>query len=107
MTAVDHRSHAIKTESIEVIFIEPELTVREQEMEHFVLTVVEAERVPSRVLPTIAVMEILIAGTVKVTESFEFVLNGMAVHEVHDHMHSATMSVVDKGFEFVRRTETR
>ena len=106
VTAVDHRRHTVKTETVEVILIKPELTVREQEMEHFVLAVVEAEAIPSRMLPTIAVMEILIAGTIEVTESLEFILHCMAVHEIHDHMHAATVRVIDESLQFIRRTET-
>ena len=103
--AIDHRSHTIETESVEVVFVEPELTVREQEMQHFVLAVVEAETIPSRVLTTGTVMEILITRTIEVTETLEFVLHRMAMHEVHDDMHTSAVSIVDEGFEFIRRTE--
>ena len=103
--AIDHRGHTIETESVEVVFVEPELTVREQEMQHFVLAVVEAETIPSRVLTTGTVMEILITRTIEVTETLEFVLHRMAMHEVHDDMHTSAVSIVDEGFEFIRRTE--
>ena len=106
VTAVDHGGHTVETEAVEVVFVEPELTVRQQEMEHFVLAVVKAERVPGRVFAATAVMEILIACSVEVTESLEFVLDRMAVHEVHDDLHTASVRVVDERFEFVRCTET-
>ena len=75
-------------------------------MQHFVLTVVEAETIPCRVLAATTVMEILIAGTIKFTETLQFVLHRMAMHEVHDDMHSTTVGIIDEGFEFIGRSET-
>ncbi len=75
-------------------------------MQHFVLAVVEAEAVPCRVLAATAVVEILIARSVEVTQTFQFVLYGMAVHEVHDHVHTSSVCVIDERFQLVRRTET-
>ena len=46
-------------------------------MEHFVLAIVEAERIPSRVLATFATIEVLAWVTGKVAQTFHFVLHGM------------------------------
>ena len=104
--AVDHRGHAVKTITVEIVFVEPELAVREQEMEHFVLAVVEAQTVPCRVLTATAVMEILIARAVEIAQTLQLVLHYMAVHEVHDDMNTPSVRVVDEGFQLIRRTET-
>ena len=103
--AVDHRGHAVKTITVEIVFVEPELAVREQEMEHFVLAVVEAEAVPSGMLATCAVVEILVRRAVEIAESLQFVLHGMAVHEIHDDLHTPAVGIVDQRLQFVRRTE--
>ena len=50
-------------------------------------------------------MEILVGCAIEITESLEFVLHGVAVHEVHDDLHSSAVYIIDEGFEFVRRAE--
>ena len=106
MAAVDHRGHAVKTESVKVVFVQPELAVTQQEMQYFVLAVVKTQTVPCRVFAAPAVMEILVTCSVEVAQSFQLILDGMAVYQVHDHMHSATMHIVNQRLQFVRRAET-
>ena len=106
MRTVDHRGHAVKTETVEVIFVEPELAVTQQKMQHFVLAVVEAETVPCRVLTPRTIVEILIPRAVEVTQTFQLVLHCVRVYEVHDYLHPATVYIVDQRLQLIRRTET-
>ena len=76
-------------------------------MQHFILAIIEAEGVPSRVFTAVTVMEILVTRTVEITETFQFILNSMAMHEVHDDVDTATMGIIDEGLQFIGRTETR
>ena len=49
MVIVQHRGHAVKAKTIEMVFFEPVLAVTQQEVHHLILAVIEAQRVPSRV----------------------------------------------------------
>ena len=82
---VNHRGNAVEAEAVEVVFVEPILAVGEQEMEHLGLSVVEAEAVPRGVLAASAVVEVLIARAVEASESLQFVLHGVGMHQVHDN----------------------
>ena len=75
-------------------------------MQHFVFAVVEAERVPSRMFATCAVMEILIRGTIEITKTLQLVLHSVRVNEIHDDLDASSVRIIDERFEFVRRTET-
>ena len=66
---IEHRGHTVETETIELILLHPELAVRQQEVKHLILTIVEAERIPCRMLTTLVVVEILIVGTIETTQS--------------------------------------
>ena len=50
VTVVKHRGDTVETETVELILFEPEFTVGKQEMQHLVLAIVEAKRVPGRML---------------------------------------------------------
>ena len=67
MAIIKHGSHTIETETIEFILLQPELAIRQQEMKDLVLTIIKAQRIPSRMLPSISLMEILGIGTIKTT----------------------------------------
>ncbi len=107
VVVVEHRGDAVEAETVEVVFLKPIFAVRQQEVEHLVLAVVEAERVPCRMLAAAGVgMEILVHGAVEASEAFVFVLDGMAVHDVHDHGDAAAVGVVDESFEVFGGAET-
>ena len=57
--------------------IEPVLAVAEQEVQHLVLAVVEAEAVPCRMLAPASRIEILVGVSGKVAQSLNLVLHGM------------------------------
>ena len=107
MVVVEHRGDAVEAEPVEVELVEPVFAVGEQEVNHFVLAVVEAERVPRRVLPPVVAVEILVVGAVEAAQTLDLVLHGVRVHDVHDDGDAAPVSVVDEGLQVVGGTESR
>ena len=105
VTIVKHRGDTIETETIEVILLEPELTIGKQEVQHLVLSVVEAQAVPSRMLTTVALIEILAWVTGKVTKTFHLVLHSMTVHDIHDNGNTCFVGSIDEFLQFLGSTE--
>ena len=75
-------------------------------MEHLVIAVVEAKRIPSRMLATLATVEILVRVASEVAESFDFVLHSMRVYDVHDDSDAMLVGFIDELFQFLRCAET-
>ncbi len=104
---VKHRCDTIEAEAVEVIFLEPVFAVGEQEMEHFILAVVETQRIPCRMLAARTVgVEIQIVASVEQAYALVFVLHGMTVNDIHYHRYTLAVGLVDKFFQVVGRTET-
>lgn len=48
-----------------------------------------------RMLAASAVVEVLIARSIEVSEALQFVLYGVAVYQVHDHRQPHSVGIVD------------
>ena len=103
---IKHGGDAVETETVEMVFVEPELAVGQQEVEHLILAVVKTQAVPSRMLATVALIEILAGVAGKVAQALHFVLHGMRMHDVHDDGQSQLMCLVDELLQLLRRAET-
>ena len=57
---VEHRGNAVEAEAVELELLEPVFTVRKQEVQHVVLAVVEAQRIPGGMLVAVAGIEELV-----------------------------------------------
>ena len=77
VVVVEHRGDAVEPESIEVKFVEPVLAVGEQEVNHGVLAIVETERVPGWVFPSVVAIEILVVGSVESSQPLHLVFDGV------------------------------
>ena len=75
-------------------------------MEHLVLAVIEAKRIPRRVFAPLVVVEIEVVRAIEAAKAFQLVLHGVAVHDVHDHGDAHLVRLVDQLFQLVGRTET-
>ncbi len=76
-------------------------------MYHLVLAVVEAKRVPCRVLASSGIgVEVLVDRAVEASDAFVFVLYSVAVDDVHDYGYAALVGVVDEFLEFFWSAET-
>ena len=79
-----------------MVLLKPELAVGKQEVDDLVLSVVEAEAIPSWMLATVALIEILAGVAGKVAKSLVLVLYSMAVDNVHDDGNTQFMSAVNE-----------
>ena len=102
---IEHRSDAVEAEAVEAILLEPVFAVGEQEVEHFVLSVVEAERIPCGVLTPAVAIKIEVVAAVESSKPLDFVFDGVAVDYVHDHGNAELVGAVDERFEIVGGAE--
>ena len=106
VTVIKHRGHAIETETVEFILVQPEFAVRQQKMKHFILSIVETKGIPCRMLATGTAQKILRVRSIETSEAFYFVLDSMTMYDIHNHSNPHTMSLVYQLFQFFRRTKT-
>ena len=71
--------------AIEAELLQPIADVGEQELAHLRFTIVEAFRIPQRMIPARSGMEVLVAGAVEVTESLGRVLHRVGVDHIQQH----------------------
>ena len=107
MVPVKHAGHSVKTETVYMIFLHPELAVRKKEMLGFILSVIEAARAPCRMMSLPSVVEVKGLLAVKQAESLRLIVYGMGMDYVHDHCNTESVSVIYKRLELFRSTETR
>ena len=93
---IEHGSHSVKTESVEVEFCEPVLTVAQQEVYYLVLSIVEAQAVPCRMLMPVARIEVLVGVASQIAQSLNLILYCMRVHNIHDNSNSVLMGSIDE-----------
>ena len=103
---IEHRGHAVETEAIEVELFQPILAIGEEEVNDFVLAIVEAKAIPSGMLATAARIEELAGVTAEVAQTLYFILNGVALHEVHDNGNAHGVRLVNQLLEFLGSAET-
>ena len=105
MAIIQHRRYAVEAETVKLILVHPELAVRKEEMDDFVLPIIKTQRVPSRMFPPVARVEIQIVRAVETSQPFYFVLNRMAMNDIHNNRQAQTMCLVDQFLQFVRCTK--
>ena len=104
---VKHGGDAVEAEAIEAVLVEPEFAVGEQEVEHLVTPIIEAKRIPGLVFTPTPGVKVLVIRSVEATEAFGFVLDRVAMHDVHDHSQAERMGVVDEVLQLFRGAEAR
>ena len=90
-----------------MIFLEPVLAVGEEEVEHLVLAVIEAEGVPCRVFAAGVGIEVCGACAVDACYPLVLVLHGVGVHDVHYHGDAEFVGAVDEAFQLLGGAEAR
>ena len=106
VAVVEHRGYTIEAETIEVVFAEPVLAVAQEEVHHLILTIVEAETVPSWMLMSVARIEVLVRITGKIAETFHLVLHCMRVNDIHNDSYAILMGCINERLEFLWGSET-
>ena len=102
---VEHGGDTVEAEAVEVELFEPILAVRQQEVHHLVLAVVEAERIPRRVFAAVVAVEVEVVGAVQTAEAFVLILHGVRVHDVHDDGDAGSVSGIDERTQLVGGAE--
>ena len=106
VTIVEHRGDTIETETVEVELLKPVLTVRQEEMDHLVLAIIETEGVPCRMLMTVARIEELVGVACQIAKTLHLILHGMRVNDIHDHSNAVLVGGINEFLQFVGCTET-
>ena len=106
MTIIEHGGDTIEAEAIEMELTEPILTVAQQEVNHLVLTIIEAQAIPSWMLMAITRIEILVRVTSQISKSFHLILNCVRMNYIHDNGYTFLVGSVYEIFQFFRCTES-
>ena len=107
MVPVKHAGDTVETETVDVIFLHPVLAVREKEVLCLILSIVEAARAPCRMPSLPAGIEIEVLLTIEHSKSLRLIVYRMRMNDIHHDRDSESVSIINKGLEFLRRTETR
>ena len=102
---VEHGGHSVKAEAVEMILFQPVLAIRQQEMYHFIFSIIKAKAVPRRMFVAVAGVEILVGVARQVAQSLHLVLHGVRMYDVHDDGYAGGVGRVDQGFQFLGRAE--
>ena len=106
MTVIQHRGHAIEAETVELVFLQPELAVGQQEIKHGILAIVKAQGIPCGMLALVVAIEVQVARAIKAAQALDLVFHCMGVDNVHDDSHALGMGVVDEVLQLLGGAET-
>ena len=101
---VQHRSDGIHTQSIDVIFLEPEQRTVQEKRAHLVASIVEDERAPIAVFPFSRVF-MLVKGSAVKTGQTVCIFGEMSRHPVENDPKTIGVAGVDERLEIFGRPE--
>ena len=101
VVVVDHRRHAVEAEAVEMELVEPVLDVRQQEVLHLLLSVVEEFRIPVGLVSGLAGLRVEVVGSVEFVDPLVEVLDVVRMHEVHDDGQPEFVGASDQLFELL------
>ncbi len=104
---IEHRRYAVEAVAVEVVFVEPVFDVREQEVLHLALAVVEDHRVPIGLVTGLPGFGVEVVGAVERGYALVEVLDVVGVHQIHDYPQPERVRTVDERFKLLGRTEAR
>ena len=107
VVAVDHRRHAVEAVAVEMELVEPVFDVRQQEVLHLLLAVVEEFRIPVLLVARVARRRVEMVGAVEGVDPLVEVLDVVGVHEVHDHRQPQFMGAADQLLQLLGRAAAR
>ena len=105
VAVVQHGRDAVEAEAVEVEFFQPVAAVGQQEVQHLVLAVVEAQRVPCRVLMAVTGIEELVGVSCQIAKALDLVFHGMRVYNIHDDGNAHFVGCVNHFLQFLRGSE--
>ena len=107
VVAVEHRRHPVEAEAVEGELVEPVFDVREQEVLHFALAVVEEFRIPVGLVARLARGRVEVVRAVQLVDPLVEVLHVVGVHEIHDDGQSQLVRPAHQLFQLLGRAEAR
>ena len=103
---VEHRSHRIHAQAVDVILLQPEHGVRNQERAHLVAPVVEDQRAPVLLLAFARVGVFVERGAVEVDQAVS-VAREMRGHPIDNYADARLMAAIDEIHEIFGSAEAR
>lgn len=79
---VQHRSDAVKSKPIELVFLQIPTDIGQQKSQNFVFLIVKQTRIPQRVDAPRAGVEEARVGTVETVQAVHYIFAGMGVNQV-------------------------
>ena len=103
---IQHRGHGVHTDTVDMVFLDPEKSIGDQEVPDFILTVVKDLRSPVRMLsdPRVRMLENTLS--VKPSQSMGIRCK-MCRNPIQDHTDLMLMQRIDQIHEIIRRTVSR
>src|SRR4029077_2810662 len=101
---VKHRSDGVHSQTVDVIFVEPEKRVADEKIAHFVSAIIKNEGAPILLLALARIQGLVEIGPIELGQGVG-VLWKMRRDPIHDDADASLMTFVDEMPEIVRRTE--
>ena len=105
MVPVEHTGDTVEAETVQMVFLHPELAVGEEEILGLVLSVIETSRAPGRMSALRAPVEVEVLLSVEAAEPLGLIVHAMRMNYVHHHGNAPGMGVVHEMLELLRGTE--
>ena len=102
---IQHRGDAVETETVELELLEPVFAVGQQEMDYLMLAIVETERIPLVMLPSVARIEELVRVAAKVAQALVLILYSVRLNKIHNDCNTVLVSLVNESLQFLWSTE--
>ena len=75
-------------------------------MNHLILAIIKAKGIPCWMLTTATLHEILATITSKISQTFNLILHGMGLYNVHNNSNAHLVSLINQFLQLFWRTET-
>ena len=95
MILIKHRGDPVEAEAVEAVLCEPVVAIGEEVVYHLATAVVEAERVPLRMLATAPLVKEERPRAIVASQALSFVAHSMRVDQVHNDVKAQGVRLVD------------
>ena len=106
VVVIEHRGHAVETETVKVELVEPIFEIREQEVLHLGFRIIENHRIPIFLVACLASGRVVVVATVQFAQTLVEVLDIVSVNDVHNHSQSHRVSRANQLLQFLGCAES-
>ncbi|GFI49991.1 hypothetical protein IMSAGC020_01192 [Lachnospiraceae bacterium] len=100
---IEHRRHCVHTKPVHMELLHPVQRIRDQEITHFILTIVKYLRAPVRMLSLLRIRIFISRSPVKISKPMDIPWE-MRRHPVQYHTNLVPVKIIDHPCEILRRT---